>query len=60
MQTGKRYLREYVIKTHIKKMNCHSLLNDSSFCFERQFIFLKRINGNFRTTDLQYRELHLL
>lgn len=41
-------------------MNCHSLLNDSSFCFERQFIFLKRINGSFRTTDLQYRELHPL
>ncbi len=41
-------------------MNCHSLLNDSSFCFERQFIFLKRINGNFCTTDLQYRELHPL
>ena len=34
-------------------MNCHSHLNDSSFCF-------KRINGNFCTTDLQYRELHLL
>ena len=45
---------------HKDKMNCHSLLNDSSFCFERQFIFFKRINGNFRTTDLQYRELHLL
>lgn len=40
-------------------MNCHSNLNDSSFRFERQFIILKRINGNFRTTDLQYRELHL-
>ena len=47
-------------KNTYKKMNCHSLLNDSSFCFERQFIFLKRINGNFCTTDLQYRELHLL
>ena len=33
---------------------------DTSSCFERQFIFLKRINDNFRTTDLQYRELHLL